>query len=77
MSFDDASGNKILDYIPVKRASDNAVGFWDRVIKQFVVSSGTGGFSAGSVKDESPIFFVTAAQTFTVKSMPGTMIVIR
>ena len=77
VSFDDASGNKILDYIPVKRASDNAVGFWDRVIKQFVVSSGTGGFSAGSVKDEPPIFFVTAAQSFTVKSMPGTMIVIR
>lgn len=56
VSFDGADGGRILDYIPVKRASDNAVGFWDRVTKRFMARSGSGGFTAGSPKDAPPSF---------------------
>ena len=77
MSFDSADGGLILDYIPVKRASDNAVGFWDRVTKRFMTSSSTGGFTAGSLKDEPPVVFVRTSRVFTVTTIPGLMIVIK
>ena len=77
VSFDSADGGRILDYIPVKRASDNAVGFWDRVTKRFMTSSSTGGFTAGSPKDEPPVVFVRTSRVFTVTTIPGVMIVIK
>jgi hypothetical protein len=76
VSFDGADGNRILDYIPAKRTSDNAVGFYDRITKRFMTSSGTGGFTAGSAKDEAPIFSVYAAQTFRVSTIPGLIIIV-
>ncbi len=51
VSFDDADGNKILDYIPVQRG-DGAVGFWNRVTDKFVTSTGNGAFTAGTVTNE-------------------------
>ena len=77
VSFDSADGGRILDYIPVKRASDDVVGFWDRVTKRFMKSSGTGGFTAGSLKDEPPVVFVRSSGVFTVTTIPGNMIVIK
>ena len=77
VSFDSADGGRILDYIPVKRASDDGVGFWDRVTKRFMKSSGTGGFTAGSLKDEPPVVFVRSSGVFTVTTIPGVMIVIK
>ena len=77
VSFDGADGGRILDYIPVKRASDDAVGFWDRVTKRFMASSGTGGFTAGSLKDEPSVVFVRSSRVFTVTTIPGLMIVIK
>jgi len=77
VSFDSADGGLILDYIPVKRASDDAVGFWDRVTKKFLTSFGTGGFMAGSLKDEPPVVFVRSSRVFTVTTIPGIMIVIK
>ena len=77
VSFDSADGGRILDYIPVKRASDDAVGFWDRVTKKFLRSFGTGGFTAGSLKDEPPVVFVRSSRVFTVTTIPGIMIVIK
>ena len=53
VSFDDADGNKILDYIPVQRASDGKVGFWDRATSRFVTSSGNGDFTAGTPTGET------------------------
>ena len=77
VSFDGADGGLILDYIPVKRASDDVVGFWDRVTMRFMKSSGTGGFTAGSLKDEPPVVFVRSSRVFTVTTIPGIMIVIK
>ena len=51
VSFDDADGNKLLDYIPVQR-SDGVVGFWNRVTDKFVKSTGGGAFTAGTVTNE-------------------------
>ena len=51
VSFDDADGNKLLDYIPVQR-SDGVVGFWNRVTDKFVTSTGGGAFTAGTVTNE-------------------------
>jgi len=76
VSFDGADGNRILDYIPAKRTSDNAVGFWDRATKRFMTSSGSGGFTAGPSKDEPPVFFINAAQTFRVSTIPGLIIIV-
>ena len=51
VSFDDADGNRILDYIPARRG-DGAVGFWDRATDKFVTSMGGGAFNAGTVTNE-------------------------
>ena len=51
VSFDDADGNKLLDYIPVQRG-DGVVGFWDRVTGKLVTSTGGGAFTAGTVTNE-------------------------
>ena len=77
VSFDGADGSRILDYIPMKRASDDAVGFWDRVTKRFMAKSGTGEFTAGTLKDEPPVVFVRSSRVFTVTTIPGIMIVIK
>ena len=37
LQFDDENGKLIVDYIPVRRTSDNKVGFWDSVSKTLVV----------------------------------------
>ena len=37
LQFDDENGELIVDYIPVRRTSDNKVGFWDSVSKTLVV----------------------------------------
>ena len=51
VSFGDADGNKLLDYIPVQRG-DGVVGFWDRVTDKLVTSTGGGAFTAGTVTNE-------------------------
>lgn len=51
VSFDDADGNKILDYVPVRRG-DGKVGFWDYATDSFVTSGGNGEFTAGDSKGE-------------------------
>ena len=51
VSFDDADGNKLLDYIPVQRG-DGVVGFWNRVTDKLVTSTGGGAFTAGTVTNE-------------------------
>ena len=53
VSLDGVDGSKILDYIPVQRASDGKVGFWDRTTSQFVTSSGNGNFTAGMPTGET------------------------
>ena len=52
VSFDDANGRRILDYIPVQRYSDNKVGFFDRATTNFVVSTGGGALNAGTVTND-------------------------
>lgn len=41
----------IKDYIPARRKSDNVVGLYDKISKQFFVNQGTGTFIAGPEKD--------------------------
>ena len=53
VSFDDADGNKILDYIPAQRVADGKVGFLDRATGRFIGSTGSGNFTSGSVTNES------------------------
>ncbi|MBP5542800.1 MAG: hypothetical protein ILM98_01885 [Kiritimatiellae bacterium] len=68
--FDDADGNAILDYIPMQRHGDDAVGFYDRATGKFVLSTGGGAFTAGTVTNN--MFSVTAsAQAFTPTNLVG------
>ena len=76
VSFDDASGNKIIDYIPAKRASDNVVGFYDRVAEKFVTAT-TGGFSAGTVTNATPVAAVNSRRTILCPTIPGLMIFVQ
>lgn len=41
-------GVKVLDLVPVKRESDNVVGFYDKVSGQFLTNQGTGSLTAGN-----------------------------
>jgi hypothetical protein len=76
VSFDDASGNRILDYIPVQRVSDGKVGFYDRATFSFVTSSGTGDFTVGTVTDNTPVTAVNSVSApLQVTSIPGLIIV--
>jgi hypothetical protein len=77
VSFDDVNGKRIFDCIPVKRATDDAVGFWDRASKRFLMSSGAGGFMAGPVSDAPQVIFEKVAQTFVVSTLPGMVIKVR
>jgi hypothetical protein len=77
VSLDDASGNRILDYIPVQRVSDGKVGFYDRVTLSFVTSSGTDDFTAGTVTDNTPVMAVNSVSApLQVTSFPGLIIVV-
>ena len=77
MSFDDASGNRILDYIPVQRVSDGKVGFYDRATLSFVTSSGTDDFTAGTVTDNTPVTAVNSVSApLQVTKVPGFIITI-
>jgi len=73
VSLDDEDGNRILDYIPAQRVSDNKVGFYDRATKSFVTSSGTGNFTAGTVTNAAPVAAVNCSATF-VANIPGLII---
>ena len=75
VSFDDASGERIIDYVPVKRAWDDAVGFFDRVSGKFVTSTGSDGFMAGPVREGPPIVCIKGADTFRVTTIPGLVII--
>jgi hypothetical protein len=77
VSFDDADGKRIFDCIPVKRATDDAIGFWDRASKRFLMSSGAGGFTEGPVSDAPQVIFEKVAQTFVVSTLPGMVIKVR
>ena len=75
VSFDDASGNKILDYIPVQRVSDNKVGFYDRATLSFVTSSGTGNFTAETGTDDTAVTAINSVSAaLQVTSVPGFII---
>ena len=65
VSFADAGGNAILDYLPAKRVADGKVGFLDRVSGSFVTSTGGGEFTAGVVTNES-FAAIHAQRTFSV-----------
>ena len=73
--FDDADGNAILDYVPTQRVADDAVGFYDRATGRFVTSSGTDGFTAGTVTDAS--FDVVLSRQSFVKIDEATCLYIR
>ena len=75
VSFDDADGDRLLDYVPVKRASDDTVGFYDRATQKFVTSTGSGGFTAGPVSEGAPIVSIKGAGTFRVTTIPGMIII--
>ena len=77
VSFDDMNGNRILDYMPAKRVSDNKVGFYDTASKSFVTSSGTDNFAAGQVTSETPVVSVNSSHTFTVTTIPGMMLIVK
>ena len=78
VSFDDASGNKILDYIPVQRVSDAKVGFYDRASLSFVTSSGTGDFTAGNVTNDTPVVAVNASSAaWEVTDIQGLIIIFK
>lgn len=49
--FTDANGKNLIDYIPVQRG-DGKVGFYDRVAKKLVLSTGSGNFTAGTATGE-------------------------
>ena len=51
--FDDEAGTAIIDYLPAKRAADGKVGFIDRATGAFIVSTGSGNFTAGTVTNDS------------------------
>ena len=42
LRLDDENGDAIIDYVPVRRASDNKVGFWDSVSNSLVVPTKEG-----------------------------------
>ncbi len=45
----------ICDMIPAKRLSDNEIGMWDKIRKQFFTNAGTGDFTAGAnITDPTP-----------------------
>ncbi len=75
VSFDDADGDRLLDYVPVKRAADDTVGFYDRATQKFVTSTGKDGFLAGPVSEGSPIVCIKGAGTFRVTTIPGMIII--
>ena len=78
VSFDDASGNRILDYIPVQRVSDGKVGFYDRATLTFVTSSGTDDFTAGTVTNDTPVVAVNASSaTCKVTGIQGLIILFK
>ena len=51
--FDDEAGTAIIDYLPAKRAADGKVGFLDRATGAFIVSTGSGNFTAGTTTNDS------------------------
>ena len=76
VSFDDANGDKIIDYIPVSRASDGTVGFYDRVAEKFVTAT-SGSFSAGTVTNATPVAAVNSRRTMSCPTIPGLMIIVQ
>jgi hypothetical protein len=74
VSLDDEDGNRILDYIPAQRVSDNKVGFYDRATKSFVTSSGTGNFTAGTVTNDTPVSVANSCSATFVANIPGLII---
>jgi hypothetical protein len=77
VSFDDADGNRILDYIPVQRVSDGKVGFYDRATLSFVTSSGKDSFSAGIVTNDTPVTAVNAVCSALRVRYPGLIISVK
>lgn len=77
VSFDDADGNRILDYIPVQRVSDGKVGFYDRATLSFVTSSGKDSFSAGTVTNDTPVTAVNSVSSALRVCYPGLIISVK
>ena len=74
--FYGADGEILLDYIPAKRVADNEVGFYDRVKKSFVPSSGTDTFIAGTVTNETPTVAVNSCSAAFKASTPGFIVIV-
>ena len=53
VSFDGVDGEMLRDYIPVRRGTDNVVGFFDRVSKSFTASTAADAFVAGTPTGET------------------------
>ncbi|MBE6396037.1 MAG: hypothetical protein E7046_03440 [Lentisphaerae bacterium] len=81
VSFDDADGNRILDYVPARRvASDGTpgtAGFYDRATATFVDSSGSGEFTAGETAGEEVVVCNSSSEATLVSDIPGLMIIIQ
>ena len=77
VSFDDADGNRILDYIPVQRVSDGKVGFYDRATLSFVTSFGKDSFSAGTVTNDTPVTAVNSVSSALRVCYPGLIISVK
>ncbi|MCQ2393434.1 MAG: hypothetical protein MJ249_04025 [Kiritimatiellae bacterium] len=58
-----ADDRLLIDYIPVRRTSDNVVGFYDQAEKRFVTPTGGGAFGAGTVVTEDAVFTDNAGYT--------------
>ena len=70
-------GEELLNYIPVKRVADDAVGFYDSVKKSFVPSYGSVPFTAGTVTNETPIVAVNSRSAAFTAKIPGLIVVVK
>ncbi|MGN0845846.1 MAG: hypothetical protein ACI4RA_00500, partial [Kiritimatiellia bacterium] len=63
VSFTDADGEKIIDYVPVRFRSSGRVVFFDRVSGEYVASTGGGDFMAGDVTNTTEVVGANVAFT--------------
>ncbi len=85
VQFDDASGNLILDYVPVRQvvAADGALGkagFYDRATKTFVPSNGNAEFPAAGNEPAEGVGEVAAVNAVSAPMkvvLPGFMVIFK
>ena len=65
----DLNGEPLIDYVPAKRVADGAVGFYDRVSGQLIVSDAGGVFTPG--EEQSTFEYVGDSESSPVFLDPG------